>query len=115
MDRAVMNTAVRKMVTDIRYAQQMALAEARVYYITFNRSLQLYRISFAAHPMQKTVRQVPLPDGLRLIGTNFPDNRLHFTELGAPSRGGTIELVDARGQIISVTVLPATGRVRVYR
>ena len=109
------NTAVRELVTDIRYAQQMALAECRVYRITFNTGMQLYRISYAGRATQVIVKQAYFPEELTLLGTNFGGNTLGFNIMGAPTEAGTIELMDKWGRSVRITVLPATGRVRVYR
>ncbi len=115
LDKAAGDAAVRELVTDLRYAQQMALAEGRVYYVTFNKAMQLYQISVAGHPAQVIIKQVIFGDGLSLLGTTFTSNRVHFNSLGAPSAGGTIEMLDWRGREVRITILPATGRVRVYR
>ena len=113
--KAETDAALRELVTDIRYAQQMSLFRGRVYRITFNVNLQLYAISYAQLPTQVIVKQVYFPEGLTLIGTNFDSHTLGFNAMGAPLEAGTIELADKRGRPVRVTVLPATGRVRVYR
>jgi prepilin-type N-terminal cleavage/methylation domain-containing protein len=109
------NAAIRELVTDIRYAQQMAIGEGRVYRIIFNKHMNLYRVSYTSYPIQVTVKQVVYPEGLTLLGTSFNNDMLSFNVMGAPSAAGTITLKDNRGKEIRVTVLPATGRVRVYR
>lgn len=109
------DAALRGLVTDIRYAQQMSIARGRVYRINFNVSMQLYRISYAEHPTPAIVKQVYFPEALTLVGTNFDRHTLGFNAMGAPLAAGTIELKDKRGRPIRITVLPATGRVRVYR
>lgn len=113
--RAKVDTAIRELITDIRFAQQMAMGEGRAYHIVFNKALQNYRLGCRGHPLPITVKLVTFPEGLTLIGTNFTDDRLSFNIMGVPSAGGTVELLDKRGRIIEITVLLATGRVRVYR
>lgn len=107
--------AIRELVTDIRFAQQMAMGEGREYYIYFNKHIQLYQISYARHPINIIVKQVYFPEGLTLLGTNFKGDTLSFNVMGAPSAGGTITLKEKQGKQVEITVLPATGRVRVYR
>ena len=112
---AELNAAIRELVTDIRFAQQMAMGEGRIYRITFNKYMNLYRVGYTSHPVQVTVKQVVLPGGLTLVGTSFKNDTLSFNVIGSPSAAGTINLQDKRGREIRVTVLLATGRVRVYR
>ncbi len=109
------DAALRELVTDIRYAQQMSISRGRVYRISFNVSLQLYRISYAQQQAPAIVKQVYFPEGLTLVGTNFDHHTLGFNAMGAPLAAGTIEFKDKKGRPIRITVLPATGRVRVYR
>jgi type II secretory pathway pseudopilin PulG len=115
LTRAEVNAAIRELVTDIRFAQQMAMGEGRIYRITFSKYMNLYRIGYTSHPVQVTVKQVVLPEGLTLVGTSFRNDILSFNVTGAPSAAGTINLEDKRGKDIRITVLLATGRVRVYR
>ena len=103
------NAAIRELVTDIRYAQQMAIGEGRVYRIIFNKHMNQYRVSYTSYPIQVTVKQVVYPEGLTLLGTSFNNDMLSFNVMGAPSAAGTITLKDNRGKEIRVTVLPATG------
>ena len=49
------------------------------------------------------------------MSTNFEHHTLGFNAMGAPLVARPIELKDKRGRPIRITVLPATGRVRVYR
>lgn len=62
------DAALRELVTDIRYAQQMSISRGRVYRINFNVSLQLYRISYAQQQAPAIVKQVYFPEGLTLSG-----------------------------------------------
>jgi hypothetical protein len=107
--------AIRELVTDIRLAQQRAMGEGRKYYISFNKHMQLYQISYTSHPTKVIVKQVFFPEGLTLLGTNFKKDTLSFNVMGAPSAGGTITLKEKRGKQVEITVVLATGRVRVYR
>ncbi len=93
----------------------MAMGEGRTYHVIFNKDLQNYRIGYTSHPVQTTVKLIYFPEGLTLLGTNFTGNKFSFNIMGAPSASGTAELMDKKGKIIKITVLPATGRVRVYR
>jgi prepilin-type N-terminal cleavage/methylation domain-containing protein len=106
--------AVRELVNDLRYAQQMAIGTGENHYLVFDREQELYLIKIVGYPLAKVLKVVRLEGKLDIMGTSFPDDSLHFTSLGAPSRGGTINLQDKRNKLYTITVLPATGRVKVY-
>ncbi|MBA1336991.1 MAG: hypothetical protein HPY66_3427 [Firmicutes bacterium] len=112
--------AIREMVTDFRYAQQMAVSEGKNYYVLIDWENNFYRIKTSSHPQPKVIKQVWLEGNVRLTGIKSNDNNFysrkefHFCSSGAPSSGITIYLQDYRGKDYSITVLPATGRVRVY-
>lgn len=113
LDQIHVKTTLQQLIADIRYAQQMALGEGKNYYIIFDVYSEAYRIQKAANPVPHVIKQVSLGDGIEILGTNFPEDRFHFTSFGAPSRGGRITVMDSRGNTYSITVLPATGRVKV--
>jgi prepilin-type N-terminal cleavage/methylation domain-containing protein len=106
--------SITELVTDIRCAQQMAIGEGRNYYIDLNRENDSYMIKVAAHPQAEIIKLVKLEGIIDILGTNFPDDEFYFTCLGAPSRGGEINIKDCRGKDYRITILPATGRVKVY-
>lgn len=53
-----------------------------------------------------------LPPGIKLTHFSFPNLIFHPT--GAPSAGITIKLANIAGHSIRITVLPATGRVKMF-
>lgn len=103
---------IREMVTDMRHAQQMAVSEGKNYYIYFDCQNNFYRIKTASNPQPKIIKQISLEGNIRLIGTSIKEFR--FSGSGAAVPGLTIYLQDYRGKDYSITVRPATGRVRVY-
>jgi len=114
LEQARVRAILRELVTDVRYAQQMALGEGKIYYVIFDRNSEAYRIQVAGNPFPQVLKQVFFADGIDLSWTSFPEDRFHFTSLGAPSGGGTVTIMDSRGNVYRITVLPATGRVRIY-
>ena len=92
----------------------MAIGTGENHYLVFDREQELYLIKIVGYPLAKVLKVVRLEGKLDIMGTSFPDDSLHFTSLGAPSRGGTINLQDKRNKLYTITVLPATGRVKVY-
>ncbi|MDN5312211.1 GspH/FimT family pseudopilin [Biomaibacter acetigenes] len=116
LSNARMNTTIMELVTDIRHAQQVAVGERINCYIIFDNSNKFYSIRVDANPLPKTIKWVNFDRRID-ISTNFPENRFHFTSLGAPSTGGTIYIKnskDSGGRTYRITILPATGRIRVY-
>lgn len=113
LSKARMNTTIMELVSDIRYAQQIAIGERINCYIVFDNKNKFYSIRVDANPLPKIIKWVNFDKKINLI-TNFPDNRFHFTSMGAPSSGGTIDINYGTTKICTITVLPATGRVRVY-
>lgn len=113
-DRSGLKTSVRELVTDIRYAQQIALGSGKNCYVLFDTDRELYRIKIGGHPEPEIIKQVVLREGID-IETSYKGQSLHFTPIGAPSIGGTIMVCNSRGACYRITILPATGRVKVYK
>lgn len=105
--------AIRELINDLRYAQQMAVGTGETHYIAFDREQDLYLLKIVGSHTE-VLKVVRLEDKLDILGTSFPSDSFHFTSLGAPSRGGTINVKDMRDRLYTITILPATGRVKVY-
>lgn len=102
-----------ELVSDIRYAQQIAIGERINCFVIFDNKNKFYSIRIDGNPRPKTLKWVNYDKRIDII-TNFPENRFHFTSMGAPSSGGTININDGTTKICTITVLPATGRIKVY-
>lgn len=59
------------------------------------------------------IEKVKLPRGIALEGITFLQNSFYFDEKLGPSAGGTIKL-NSKSHTIKITVLPVTGRVKIY-
>lgn len=54
-----------------------------------------------------------MPKNIHMRKTNFPSDKLYFSGHLPPNQGGTIVL-DSKLYTLRVTVLPVTGRVKLY-
>ncbi len=93
----------------VRSAQAQAYGEQSTHMImfepTYNECIHLHN--------SKTINTVTIPNKITMRKTNFPDNKLYFRGKLSPNRGGTIVLKSKSYQI-EMTVLPVTGRVKIY-
>lgn len=113
LSKARMNATIMELVSDIRYAQQIAIGKRINCYMVFDNKNKYYSIRIDDNPLPKTLKWVNIDKRIDVI-TNFPENRFHFTSLGAPSIGGTINIKDKTARAYTITILPATGRIKVY-
>ena len=99
------------MMGDIRLTQKLCEnQESSIYAIAFNQYNETYYIKRNTD----IYREVKLPTGIDLMGTNFPSSYLTFKSDGGPDGlGGHVTLGDNKGNKLYVIVLSVTGRVRV--
>jgi len=114
MSNARMKTTVAELTADIRYAQQIAIGQRTNCYVVFDNYNKFYSIQVNDYLAPKIIKRVYFDKKLD-IDSNYEDNdnRFCFTDIGAPSpKGGTIN-ISGYGRIYEITILPATGRVKV--
>lgn len=112
LSNARVKTTVMELVADMRHAQQIAMGQRIYCYVIFDNSNKFYSIQVNDNPMPKIIKRVYFDKKID-INSNFTGNRFHFTDLGAPSDGGTIN-ISGSGKTYTITILPATGRIKVY-
>ncbi len=104
-----LNCFERIIISEIRFAQQEASVnwrENRVYFSNTSRMIYVKQ-------GPKIIKSDPYPDSVKLDYTNFSNNQIEFNEFGNPSKGGSIHI--SCGNIKhTITVLPVTGRVKLY-
>jgi len=122
---------VKKVVSDIRYTQQLALARHENYKIIFNAGNDSYVVqraadnSYATDPFTRTNMQINLSSdpqfgGVNIATTNLASGTLQFNWEGIPqdatgaalSEQGSVQL-DYHGNSKTIYITPDTGRVRV--
>lgn len=109
MDRRQLLIAAQEVQSLIRESQQMAYGEQSVNIILFD-----YVVGRCSHIQNsKIIRRVYMPKNIHMRKTNFPSDKLYFSGHLPPNQGGTIVL-DSKLYTLRVTVLPVTGRVKLY-
>ena len=99
----------RIIVSDIRCAQQQSSVnwrESRVYFSNTNKMIYVKQ-------GPKIIKSDKYPVSVKLYHTNFSNNQIEFNEFGNPSKGGSIH-ISCGNTKHTITVLPVTGRVKIY-
>lgn len=104
----------RELAATLRLLQNRALVEERTFHVRFvlrggTRWGLLIKQTDDAGFFESDQVYKPLPAGITV--TYFSELMFHPT--GAPSKGLTIRLANPHGREIEITVVPATGRVKV--
>ena len=107
--------ALRMIVSDIRMIQQQSITERRSYKLIFNTTETTGHLTdYWLGREESIVESRQLPEGNRVIETNFENDTLSFNPSGEPSRGGGhITIGDSLGNKSYVIVTPATGKVKI--
>ena len=93
----------------IRTVQTTAYGQQKVHIVSFSSDLGKCTHIHNSRSLGKVV----IPNKIKLEKTNFPEDKLYFRNKLSPNRGGTIVL-HSNSYEITITVLPVTGRVKVY-
>ncbi|MBC7343672.1 MAG: prepilin-type N-terminal cleavage/methylation domain-containing protein [Clostridia bacterium] len=109
--------SARQIVSDLREAQQVAVAETFSPYVLFS----VYRPGsvsnfYELHIFRDNLvrsRRVYLDDSVKMTQATFPDRRLVFDTKGSPTAYGIIQLEDNYGHRVRIQVLLITGRVQI--
>lgn len=97
---------------DIINARNSAIVENTYYTLNINVKNNSYQI--IKHGSQnETIRNVKFENGIKILNNNF-NSSLNFSPTGSPNKGGTIKLTNKKGEIIEITITPATGKVNIY-
>lgn len=109
------NMEKRELMTfrrDIINARNSAIVENTYYTLNINVKNNSYQI--IKHGSQnETIRNVKFENGIKILNNNF-NSSLNFSPTGSPNKGGTIKLTNKKGEIIEITITPATGKVNIY-
>jgi prepilin-type N-terminal cleavage/methylation domain-containing protein len=126
-----LQAAVKKVVSDIRYAQQLALAEHTNYEVVFNTGSATYSVqrssdsSYATDPYTRANLTTNFSSdakygGISISSTSLTSGTLQFDWQGVPQDSlGTPITSEAtiglsyRGNSFTIYITPNTGRVRV--
>lgn len=100
-----LNGAVRDLVTDLRYAQQIAITEQ------VNHCLQLFLTEKKYQIVQcgqtQPLLEVVLPNEVEFLSANFTDDKVEFNPYGAVKESGTIVLENTKNQTKTIEIRPS--------
>ena len=104
---------LKEFKNDISYARNKAIIESIEYCVDMRPDDNSYIIF--KHGFPKTVvKKKEFTNGIRIKYTNIVDDEIIFGHSGAPDKSGTISLINRKGELIRITVTPATGKVNIY-
>ena len=102
-----LNGAARNLVTDLRYAQQLAIAEQIDYGVFFSTSTHGYKI-LKHENTTTTIKVVSLPGGISYGSiTPLTGYEMRFNSYGAVKEEGSISLINDQNTSTTVTVSPS--------
>ncbi len=101
-----LNGAIRNLVSDLRYAQQLTVTEQVKYCLRFFPLEKRYQIIQCEE--ERSLSEVFLPDEIiTLTTTGFIDNEIEFNPYGAVKKSGTITLENSKNRIKTIEVRPS--------
>ena len=107
----------RELVATLRLLQNRAIVEERSFYIRFvlvdNQWGYLVRQTDDNGLFEPGQIYHQLPSGVKLEYFSASPRELYLYPTGAPSRGATIRLANVKGQTVTLTIVPATGRIQI--
>lgn len=108
-ERIELLTTANNIQSLIRGAQAKAYGQENTHIVAFYSTLgECVHINNS-----KSINKVIVSGKIKMKKTNFPDGKLYFRGKLSPSQGGTIVLT-SKSYEVTITVLPVTGRVRIY-
>jgi type II secretory pathway pseudopilin PulG len=124
-----LNGAMKKVISDIRYAQQLAISRHESYNIIFNTANEAYEVrrvsdnSYATNPFSRgsfivNFTSDPQYNGIKIDSTSF-GGTLQFDWQGIPRNGsGTALSAESnvvfsyQNNVMTIYITPNTGRVK---
>lgn len=108
-ERMELLTTANNIQSLIRGAQVRAYGQGNTHIVAFYSTLgECIHINDS-----KAINKVVMPGKTHMKKTNFPNGNLYFRGKLSPSQGGTI-ILSSKSYEVKITVLPVTGRVKVY-
>ncbi len=102
-----LNSAVRELVGDFRFAQQMAVTEQIDYGVSFSTTTREYQITKYGTTTQVILsKSLPTDIEFKEI-TGFTNNEVLFNPYGAVKEGGNVSLINKVGKTKTVEIRPS--------
>lgn len=105
--------AVRDLVTDLRYAQQLAVTEQITYGIRFSTSTNQYQI-IKIGTTEEILETKDLPEKVSFQEISFTDGKVKFNPYGAVKEAGSVTLINVKNVTTTIEVRPS-GFVKIKR
>ena len=101
--------AARELATDLRWAEQSAVAEQVDYEIVFypNSVPPYYQIFAQRKEGPEIVKKKDLSEGIYFAEINCEENKVVFNPYGAASSGGIVTLVNSEFQTTTIKIRPS--------
>jgi Tfp pilus assembly protein FimT len=100
------DSASRDLITDLRYAQELALSQQIDYSVYFMTSTQEYKIIKKTSP-QEEISTKKLPSGIYFKEIDFLNNEVIFNLYGAVKEAGKVILENQDGKEITIQISPS--------
>jgi prepilin-type N-terminal cleavage/methylation domain-containing protein len=101
-----LNSALRDMASDLRWAQQLAVTEQNVYRVAFNSANNYYEVINTAS--NEVIKHKNLSSQLRLQTiAGLTDNAVNFNATGAAIENGSVTLINSQNQTATIDIKPS--------
>ncbi|MFA6918592.1 MAG: GspH/FimT family protein [Patescibacteria group bacterium] len=102
----ILNSSVRDMASDLRYAQQLAVTEQKIYSVQFNVLANSYRIFQA--DSGEVIRSRDINSQVKINSVSgLTSSTASFTVTGASLESGEISLMNKNGKINIIEIKPS--------
>lgn len=102
-----LGSVARDLITDLRYAQQLAVSQQVDYGVRFSTATNEYQIIRHGTTTEDLLKK-SLPDGIDFQEiTGFSNNEVIFNPYGAVKETGTISLINTKGKTKTIEVRPS--------
>lgn len=98
--------ATKELVVQLKKAQQYAVSEQIIYQIKIIKAENKYQL-IQKGDSQKIISETQLPPTISFGNISFSPTEIDFNAIGAPSKSGTIELVNQRNKKTIIEINPA--------
>ncbi|GAI16436.1 unnamed protein product [marine sediment metagenome] len=103
-----LNGAVRTLVTDLRYAQQLTVTEQKEHCVRFFPGDKEYKVIQCQDPgAEKILRTISLQEIDSITVDGFSNNEVRYNPYGAVKESGTIVLENTKNQTKTIDVRPS--------
>lgn len=102
-----LNGAVRNLISDLRYAQQLAVTEQDEYCVRFFPSEKKYQIIQCQDPEAEEILETISFKGIDSITADFSHNEARYNPYGAVTEAGNITLTNIEGKEKIIEVKPS--------